>query len=431
MPECGVPALARVHCFLHQCTLRFFHAVLKFLAISERPCQSSCLYSFSERLPWSFVSNSFTRQINEKRKTGATILDLTISNPTVALPDYPHSAIADAYANIDDFAYSPLPCGLEEARLAIAGYYLSRNREVFPSQVLVTASTSEAYSLLFKLFCNPENEILAPVPSYPLFEYLAALESVRTVPYRLSYDGSWFIDFLSLREHISDRTRAIIVVNPNNPTGSFLKTFEIQELLGIAQQHNLPIISDEVFMDYAFGNPADPVTTLIGHDSVLSFSLNGLSKLACMPQMKLGWIVINGPTEERELARQRLELILDTYLSVSTPVQRALPRLLSIGAEMRRQMEGRIAENFNALHRILRNSPAHPLHAEGGWSAIIQLPKTLSEETWIARILTEQDVLVQPGYFFDLIQEPCIVVSLITPPKDFVQGIARVRELVC
>lgn len=387
------------------------------------------MYSYSERLPWSFSLNFFSRLVEEKRKTGVPLIDLTLSNPTDVFDDYPHSAIGRAYANVKDFTYRPDALGARESRLAVARYYERRNVAISPSQILLTASTSEAYSLLFKLFCNSGDEILAPLPSYPLFEYLAALESAHVVPYRLVYDGSWYIDFVHFQQQISRRTRAIVVVNPNNPTGSFLKKSEVERLLDLAQQHKLPIISDEVFMDYSFEGGTDRVRTLIGHDPVLSFSLNGLSKAAGMPQMKLAWVALNGPEEEREIARERLELLLDTYLSVGTPVQCALPELLAIGEDIQEQIRVRTAHNLKAVHDLLEGSPSCCLHCEGGWSAIIQLPRRLSEEEWITRLLDEQHVIAQPSYFFDMASEAYVVVSLITPRDEFLEGIRRVRQL--
>ncbi len=388
------------------------------------------MYRYSQRLSWSFLSNSLAKLLQDKREAGVLLLDLTVSNPTDVFADYPHGAIARAYAEVSDFNYHPSASGLEEAKIAITEYYANSGIAIPPSQLLLTASTSEAYALLFKLFCNPEDEVLIPRPSYPLFEYLAAFDCVRTVAYRLLYDGSWFIDFADLRERVTQRTRAIVVVNPNNPTGSFLGSSDAGQLISLADQWKLPLICDEVFSDYSLAHSADRVTTFIGHDSVLSFSLNGLSKVAGMPQMKLGWIAINGPAEEREIARQRLELVLDTYLSVSTPVQRVLPKLLSIGAEIQQQIGHRTKHNWQALRHVLRDSSAHPLHTEAGWSAIIQLPGTLPEETWINRLINEQGVVVQPGYFFDMASEPYVVVSLITPPDIFLEGICGLRQMV-
>jgi aspartate/methionine/tyrosine aminotransferase len=367
--------------------------------------------------------------ISQKRQAGIPLLDLTSSNPTIVSLDYPHDAIRQAFSQVRSFDYEPDPVGSTEARLAIVSYYGRRGVRVTPEQILLTASTSEAYSLLFKLFCNPGDEVLAPLPSYPLFEYLSALESVRIVPYWLRYDGSWFIDFADLKRQISPRTRALVVVNPNNPTGSYLKRAEAEELLALARQHDLPVIADEVFMDYAVGTAGGRVKTFIGRDTTLSFSLNGLSKAAGMPQMKLGWIVINGPEADRQMARERLELLLDTYLSVNTPVQRALPQLLEIGQNIQQQIVERTSANFLFLTQILEGSPGHCLHLEGGWSAVVQLPATTSEEAWITRLVEECSVIAQPGYFFDMPSEAYIVVSLITPPDIFHEGINRLNQL--
>ncbi len=387
--------------------------------------------AYSHRLSWDFSPNALSRVIAEKRRRGVPLLDLTISNPTEAFANYPHDAVRSAYANIADFSYTPEPFGAEEARRAIAESYAERAIAISPDQILLTASTSEAYALLFKLFCDPEDEILAPIPSYPLFDFLARLESVRLVPYRLSYDGRWFIDFASFREGISRRTRAIVIVNPNNPTGSFLKECEKKELFEIAERHDLPIISDEVFMDYPLGSIGQRIPTLIGCERVLSFSLNGLSKTAGMPQVKLGWVAVNGPSAERAFVRERMEVLFDTYLSVSTPVQQALPQLLKIGAGIRRQIAERIQGNLGTLDRLLGNSPAHRLYTEGGWSAILRLPRTSTEDTWVTRFAEEHDVIVQPGYFFDMGSEPYVVVSLITAPEILEEGIRRIVRHVC
>ncbi|HEX3683804.1 MAG TPA: pyridoxal phosphate-dependent aminotransferase [Bryobacteraceae bacterium] len=387
------------------------------------------MYRFSQRLSWPSAPNAFSCRLRQQRQAGAKLLDLSVSNPTEAFEDYPHDRIARAFSAASDFTYHPDPAGQEQARRAIAGYYAERNIVISPGRLLLTASTSEAYALLFKLLCDPGDEVLAPLPSYPLFEYLAAFESVRILPYRLRYDGSWFVDMASLRPAVSPRTRALIVVNPNNPTGSFLKQPEAAELFRFANDRGLPVISDEVFMDYSFGAAPGRLPTLIGADSILTFSLNGLSKAAGMPQMKLAWIALSGPEPARECARLRLELLSDTYLSVATPVQCALPALLRVGSDMQHRIAQRLARNLVALHAMLELTPAHCLHVEGGWSAIVQLPRTSTEELWVTRLLEEQSVIVQPGYFFDMDSEAYLVLSLLTPPETFDEGVRRLREL--
>ena len=384
----------------------------------------------SERLSWSFSENAYSVAITGKRHAKSRLLDLSLSNPTVALASiYPHDAIRQAFSSLDSFLYEPDPYGVVEARQAIAEYYRESGTEVSAEDIVLTASTSEAYALLFKLFCDPGDEVLAPLPSYPLFEYLSALESVRIVPYMLAYDGSWYLDIKEVENRITPRTRAIVLVNPNNPTGSFLKESECRDLIALAAKHDLPIFSDEVFMDYEIAAGAN-VRTLIGRDEVLSFSLNGLSKSAGMPQMKLGWIVINGPEPDRATAKARLELLLDTYLSVNTPVQRALAQLLLPGRAIRNAIRLRIAENLFVLSESLSNAAAHMLHLEGGWSAILRLPATRSEAAWLQHFLSEGNIVAQPGYFFDMPGEPYIVLSLIVEPALFQEGVSEIRRLL-
>lgn len=343
---------------------------------------------------------------------------------------YPDREIGHALSEIPSFSYDPHPFGQLKAREAISGYYRERGFAVDPNRIVVTASTSEAYSYLFKLLSDPGDEMLSPRPSYPLFEYLSGLDSVRIQPYWLSYDGGWYTDLQDLEARITDSTRAIILVNPNNPTGSFLKIEETDHLCALARDRSLPLISDEVFMDYALSAGTRRVLSLVGRTDTLSFSLNGLSKSAGMPQMKLGWIVITGPANEVEAARHGLELIADTYLSVGSPSQQALPQLMKLGVHVRESIRQRTANNLRALQDLLQGSPAHPLHTEGGWSSIIQLPQTRSEEDWVMHLLTRHGVVVQPGYLFDMPSEPFAVVSLLTPPGTFVEGIAAIRAAV-
>ena len=365
-----------------------------------------------------------------KRAAGIPLLDLTGSNPTQCLPEYPHEIIRRAFGRIQEFTYRPDPFGSEVARSTIAEYYQQRGISATSHQLVLTASTSEAYSQVFKLLCDPGDEVLMPLPSYPLFEYLAALESVRMVPYRLRYDGIWHLDLASLCAQISQRTKAIIVVNPNNPTGTFLTVGERGELLNIAQQFSLPIISDEVFTDYLITPRAQIARTFVGNDSVLSFSLNGLSKAAGMPQMKLAWIAISGPAPARQDALGRLEVIADTYLSVATPVQQALPDLLQIGGNIQQQLLERIKQNLAIIDDLSKGTAVQRLQLDGGWSTILQLPRVMTEEEWVRALLQEQNVLVQPGFFFDMESEAYIVLSLITPADRFKAGVEKICRFV-
>jgi len=353
-----------------------------------------------------------------------------VSNPTQCLSGYPHEDIRNTFGRIREFTYYPDPLGFHTARSVVADYYRERGVFISLNQLVLTASTSEAYSYLFKLLCDEGDEILAPLPSYPLFEYLAAFESVQTVPYHLRYDGTWYLDFTSLRARINRRTKAIIVVNPNNPTGTFLSAEEHSELLNLGRQFSLPIISDEVFTDYSIMPGAPTAATFADNDSVLSFSLNGLSKAAGMPQMKLGWIALGGPAQARQEARERLETIADTYLSVGTPVQHALPDLLQIGSVIQQRLLQRIKQNLAIVDNLTKGTAVQPLHLHGGWSVILQLPRTLTEEDWVRGLLQEENVLVQPGYFFDMESEAYIVLSLIVPPDQFRKGTERICSYV-
>jgi aspartate/methionine/tyrosine aminotransferase len=340
-------------------------------------------------------ANPLSRLLEEKRSAGIPVLDLTESNPTHAGIAYPEgflSALADERALL----YEPEPFGLPAARECIACEY-----GVPFDRVIMTASTSEAYSWIFKLLCDPGCEVLVPRPSYPLFEYLARLESVDVRNYRLFCDHGWFIDFHTIERALTDRTRAIVLVNPNNPTGHFIRRHELEQLQELCARHDLAIISDEVFGDYRIDPAPDSVLTLRG---IADFTLNGLSKLVGLPQMKLAWMIAKDPVPE-------MELIADTYLSVGTPVQAALPKLLELRAPVQRQIMDRMRAN-------------NPGGVEAGWYAV--LPALDDEET-VYRLLRDENTLVQPGYFYDFESSNRIVVSLLTPPEVFAEGMRRLR----
>jgi aspartate/methionine/tyrosine aminotransferase len=383
---------------------------------------------FSSRLNWSLRPNRLSALLEERRKSGAQILDLTESNPTRAGLIYPEAEILAALSDASALRYHPSPRGLDTARDAVAAYYRDRGTQIPVENVLLTASTSEAYAYLFKLLANPGDEILAPRPSYPLFEFLAGLESVHIRQYPLRYDGIWHVDFDALEQAITPRTRGIVVVNPNNPTGSFLKRAELDRLDSLAADRGLAILSDEVFRDYAFGENAERVSTLAGNRRALTFCMSGLSKIAGLPQMKLGWIVSCGQGSEEAL--DALELIADTYLSVSTPVQVALPRLLALSSAVMQQIRERTASNLRRLRGLTQDSPATLLKTEGGWYAVLQVPRTRSEEEWALTLLDECGVLVQPGFFFDFEAEAFLVVSLLPEPAAFTEGVSRLRSII-
>ncbi|MEK7405877.1 MAG: pyridoxal phosphate-dependent aminotransferase [Acidobacteriota bacterium] len=381
---------------------------------------------FSSRLGWDSRPNRLAAALQARRRAGRAILDLTESNPTRAGFAYPGAEVLAALSDPRSLRYDPAPAGSIEAREAVAAYYAGRGQAVEPERILLTASTSEAYAYLFKVLADPGDQVLVPRPSYPLFDFLAALESVKLIPYPLVYDGRWSLDLEALARASTDRSRAVILVNPNNPTGSFLKKRELEGLVAFCRERSLAIISDEVFSDYAFGPDAERVTTLAGVEGVLAFCLSGLSKIAGLPQMKLGWIVTAGPAAARAQAMERLELVADTYLSVGTPVQCALPRLLAAGAAVRDQIARRVRENLDALRRALTSAPAcQLLEPEGGWYAILRVPRTRSEEEWCLELVEHEDVLVQPGYFYDFESEAYLVASLLTARAAFDEGVRR------
>jgi aspartate/methionine/tyrosine aminotransferase len=384
---------------------------------------------FSKRLAWGAQENPLARAEAERRASGLPFFDLTLSNPTQAELPYPAAAIAQALSDPGAASYQPSPRGLLPARTAVAMDYARRGATVDASHIFLTASSSESYALLFKLLGNPGQAVLVPEPSYPLFDYLACLEGLTPRPYRLAFDGGWHIDFQSL--DFSD-VAALVVVSPNNPTGSYLGAKDCGRLEALAAEHGLAVIADEVFADFPLAPAADAVTAMAGRPGpALTFSLGGLSKASGLPQMKLGWIAASGPAELVDLALGNLELVADTYLSVGTPVQLALPKLLELGADIRHAIHERILRNHQALaNQIGPHSPCTLLPAEAGWSAILRVPEIVSDEEWALRLLRDDGVLAQPGYFFDLHMGATLVVSLLTPPATFDHGVARILAAV-
>ena len=384
---------------------------------------------FSSRFHWDFRPNLLTQTREIKCRAGARILDLTESNPTRAGFAYPPE-IVRAFEDPRMLVYDPAPAGLREARLPVASYYAAKGQAVDTGRILLTASTSEAYAYLFKLLCNPGDQVIVPRPSYPLFEFLANLESVEVRQYSLSYHGEWAIDLDSLAAAISDRTRAVVLVNPNNPTGSFVKPQELEALAGLARDRGFALISDEVFSDYPLHPGAARVDTLAGVAGCLAFSMSGLSKIAGLPQMKLGWIVASGPAKLRAEAIGKLEWIADTYLSVSTPVACAAARLLASGESVQRQIRERTAGNLAVAREALAGSAAGILAVEGGWYITVRMPRIRSEEDWAIQLLSQESVLTQPGFFYDFESEAFLIVSLLTTPEVFREGIAGLRRAV-
>ena len=381
---------------------------------------------FSSRLPAVHPESSVRTLFGESVRANPRVVDLTRTNPTTAGFNYPEAELRQALAGEGIARYAPEPLGLCSAREALARDWQQRGQQVAPEAIALTASTSEAYALLFKLFCDPGDEVLVPEPSYPLFDVLARLEGVRAVGYRLAYDGAWHVDLESLRQNRTARTRAVIAVSPNNPTGSVLKSVEAAACGALG----LPLIVDEVFWPYVFQRNATEPATALGADAPLVLVLDGLSKRAGLPQMKLGWISLAGDAELVRQTRDRLELINDNYLSANTPVQLALPELLRLGLPVQQQIAARCAENLATLNQALAGSAARSLTLEGGWSACLRLPDVFSDDEWALALVSEAELVVQPGWFYDFPRGSYLVTSLITPPDQFAEGMQRLRQHV-
>lgn len=385
---------------------------------------------FSLRTPADFTENRIARAIRERSRP---YLDLTESNPTRAGLSPSEEEISNALARQGVGLYRPDPRGLFSAREAVAGYYRQRGIAADPDRLQLTASTSEAYGYLFKLLCDPGDAVLVPEPSYPLFDHLTDLEGIRRVPYRLLPQGHWGIDASSVEAGLREGARAILIVNPNNPTGTFLKRGEHEDLSRLARDFDAAVISDEVFLDYAFEEDADRVPVAAATDGdALTFSLGGLSKSCGLPQMKLAWLLTAGPGQVVKDALARLDLIADTYLSVGTPVEVALPALLRAGLKAASKIQERLRGNLASLDASLSALPSEAgiarLPVEGGWYATLRLPSTRSEEEMVLELLGGHDVLVQPGWFFNFPFEAFLVVSLLPGPEVFREGTERLLQ---
>jgi alanine-synthesizing transaminase len=383
---------------------------------------------FSKRLPHSLSANALSRRLDALRTSGERWVDLTLSNPTRAGFDYPADLLFDL-ADRRALAYEPHPFGLAAARDAVARDHDRRGARVDPSHVVLTASTSEAYAWLFKLLCNPGETVLVPRPSYPLFEHLTRLEAIEAVAYDLEYHGRWQIDFDSLAVRADSAAKAILLVSPNNPTGSYVTAPELERLLEFCDQRRLALVADEVFVDYPLEAPADVATDIALRSRALAFTLGGLSKSVGLPQLKLGWIVVGGNERVRGEALRALELIADSYLSVSTPVQVAADALLRRGGAVRAGILERVRGNLATLRAIAsRFHAATVLSCEGGWYAVIRVPSTRSEEQLVLELLERERVLVHPGYFFDFPREAYVIVSLLPRPDVFADATARMLQ---
>jgi len=390
---------------------------------------------FSRRTAWDLSTNRYTDALQAHRRAGRELLDLTASNPTTVGLAYRESELLQALAHPEALTYEPSPKGMLPARDAIAAYYAEKGSRLQADDLVLTTSTSEAYSFIFRLLCDPDDAVLVPVPSYPLFDFLADLNDITLVPYELVYDHGWQIDFQSLRaaikrtETAGNRCRAILLVHPNNPTGSYVMANEAAVLSEICAASEMAIIADEVFLDYSLCGQ-HPLT-FASNTAALTFTLSGLSKLSALPQMKVAWIASSGPASIKAEALPRLEVIADTYLSMNAPVQLAVPAMLAERQYIQVQLVNRIKSNLGALDEKLADQDlCHRLAIEGGWYAVLRVPILGTDEDLAIDLLRTTGVLLQPGHFYNFPREGHLIASLITPCGEFVEGIERALRYI-
>jgi alanine-synthesizing transaminase len=383
---------------------------------------------FAGRTNWNLNSNRLSEALAKHRAAGKPLLDLSASNPTECGFDYDRQAILRALSNPESLSYDPDAKGLPSARRAVAEYYSALEIVVPVEDIILTTSTSEAYSFAFRVLCNPGDELLIPEPSYPLFSFLADIHDVKLVGYPLLYDHGWQIDFHALQQSITARTRGLIVVNPNNPTGHFCKSREMEKLNEICSPRQMAIIADEVFLDFHLA--ATQPRSFAANNGSLTFTMSGLSKISGLPQMKAAWLIASGPEELKFEALARLEVIADTFLSMNAPVQRAMPVFLELRHSFQKQVLARVHKNLAELDKQLSaQSSCARLDMEGGWYAVVRVPATRSDEDVAIELLNAQGVYVHPGHFYDFPTDGYLIVSLIAPEPDFNEGIKRLLSM--
>lgn len=396
---------------------------------------------FATRTNWDLKPNRLSQALARHRSSGRRLLDLTVSNPTECGFRYDARSIMRAFCHPASLEYHPDPRGLSTARQAVAEYYAAQGIQVSTGGLFLTVGTSEAYSYVFRLLCNPGDELLIPTPGYPLFDFLADVNDVRLTRYALFYDHGWHIDLHALEQAITRRTRGIIVVHPNNPTGHYTGNDERASLNALCAAHNLAIIADEVFLDFALTAapssrntqhpPAPetpgPQTSFAANDAALTFTTSGISKICGLPQMKFAWLAVNGPPALQMEAMARLELLSDTYLSMNAPVQLAAPLLLRQRTAFQQQLMERVRGNLAALDaQLAAQGHLSRLQVEAGWYAVLRAPATRSDEDLALELLEKHDVYVHPGHFYDFPQDGYLVVSLITPEREFSEGMRKI-----
>jgi aspartate/methionine/tyrosine aminotransferase len=385
---------------------------------------------FARRTNWNLSANRYSLALEQARRSGRKLLDLTASNPTTVGLRYEDERILRALQHPRALEYEPASKGIFPAREAVASYYAERGIEVSPERIILTVSTSEAYSYCFRLLCDPGDEVLVPSPSYPLFEFLADIQDVKLAPYELVYDHGWQIEFESLRRAITGRSRAIMVVHPNNPTGHFTRAWELERLNALCREHELALVADEVFLDYGLaggGLTNEPPLSFAANDGALTFTLSGLSKICALPQIKVAWLAASGPQALVRTALERLDVIADTYLSPNAPVQWAVAELLGIREGIQRQLRERTRHNLSELDgQLARAKMTTRLALDAGWYVVLRTPATRSDEETAIALLEQESVLIHPGHFFDFPGAGYLVASLIAPEAEFREGMGRV-----
>jgi len=378
---------------------------------------------FAKRTNWNLAQNLLSQALAAQRASGKPLIDLTVSNPTECGFTYDCEAILSALRNPAALKYEPNPKGLEYARCAVAEYYAEKGAALSIEDIFLTTSTSEAYSFIFRLLCDPGDEVLVPAPSYPLFDFLADILDVKLTRYPLLYDHGWLIDFHALEHSITPRTRAIIVVHPNNPTGHFTKVSERARLNDICSSKRLVVIADEVFLDFSLSE--SPVSSFATNSDALTFTLSGLSKISGLPQMKAAWLVASGPQQARTHALERLEVISDTFLSMNAPIQLAMPAFLGMRHDFQKQLRTRVHGNLAELDRQLAaQQVCSRLALEGGWYVVLRVPATQNGDELAIDLLQSKGIFIHPGHFYELPAEGYLVASLLTPEHDFSKGLA-------
>ncbi|MDD5217604.1 MAG: pyridoxal phosphate-dependent aminotransferase [Candidatus Omnitrophica bacterium] len=385
---------------------------------------------FSKRTDWTLTPNPLSQRLAELHQKGAPLLDLTISNPTLCGFKYLHEKLLKPLLCPQSLVYDPAPHGLLESRKALCAYYAGKGITVTPEQIFLTANTSEAYSFVFRLLADPQDALLAPQPSYPLLDYLAGLNDITIRRYPLHCAGGWKIDIETLAgQFYESNPRAVLVVHPNNPTGNYVNAEEHLMLNQLCESKETALIADEVFYDFNLNEGPVPAGSFAQNKNVLTFTLGGISKTLGLPQMKLSWLIVSGPAGIQAQAIERLEIISDTYLSASTPVQNALGPWLELQKGIHAEIRQRIIENHRSLCKALRGHPAiQILDSEGGWNAVLRMPDSLTDEDWALHLLEKTRVVVHPGYLYDFPDGAFVVLSLLPKTEIFKQGVEQILK---